>query len=175
LGLLTERELSDLLTGFSATAFRFETRDRYNSDVGREAFRKFLAGEPDDYLWHRSWVEMIRRDRQRGKLWQRVRIVSVPLSDWSRYGIEVARLSAAGGEDVRYLRRDAAERVGLVPYDSWILDEAKLVQLHFRDEDDTFRGAEMIDDPGILSRHLQWRELALQHAQPLEDFVATLP
>ena len=175
MALLTEPELGGLLTGFRTSAFRFETRDRYNSDVGREAFRRFLAGEPDDYAWHRSWVEMLRRDTEHGKLWQRVRIVSVPLSDWSRYAVGVARLSVSGGEDVRYLRRDTAESLGLTPYDSWIFDGSLLVHLHFNDGDDTFRGAELIDDPEIVARHLQWRELALQHAQPLEVFIATVP
>jgi hypothetical protein len=174
LALLTERELGDLLRAFRASAFRFETRDRYNSDVGREAFSRFLAGEPDDYRWHRSWVAMLRGDTEMGKVWQRVRIVSVPLSDWSRYGIEVARLSVAAGEDVRYLRRDVAERLGLTPLDSWIFDGALLVQLHFNDEDDTFRGAEVIDDSDTLSQHLRWRELALLHAQTLEEFVAAV-
>jgi hypothetical protein len=174
LALLTEPELGHMLTGFHTIAFRFETRDRYNSDVGREAFRRFLAGEPDDYAWHRSWVEMLRSDTEQGKLWQRVRIVSVPLSDWSRYAIEVARLSVTGGEDVRYLRRDVAEDLGLAPFDSWIFDGSLLVHLHFHDEDDRFRGAELIDDPGTVARHLQWRELALRHALPLEVFVASL-
>jgi len=49
LPLLTERDLGEFLVGFRESAFRFEIRDRYNSDVGREPFRKFLAGEPDDY------------------------------------------------------------------------------------------------------------------------------
>jgi hypothetical protein len=174
LALLTEPELGELLRGFRVSAFRFETRDRYNSDVGREAFRKFLAGEPDDYAWHRSWVEMLRQDTAQGKLWQRVRIVSIPLSDWSRYAIEVARLSVAGGEDVRYLGREQAKDLGVAPLDSWLLDDSQLVHLHFNNEDDTFRGAELIDSPATIAQHLQWRGLALQHARPLEAFVATL-
>jgi len=175
LALFTERELGDLLTGFRETAFRFETRDRYNSDVGRESFRRFLAGEPDDYPWHRWWLDMIQRDLAAGKVWQRVRIVSVPVSDWTRYGVEVARLSVAVGEDIRYLRRDAAEQMGLTPYDSWIFDGDQLVHLHFNDHDDTFVGAELVTDGKAVQRHQAWRDLAWAHAQTLEDFVASVP
>lgn len=175
MALMTERELGGLLAHFRHTAFRFEIRDRYNSDVGREAFRKFLAGEPDDYAWHRSWLDKIRRDHQHGKSWQRVRIVSVPLSDWTRYGIEVARLSVEVGEDIRYLSRDVAEDVGLRPLDAWLFDDRQLVRLHFNDQDDTFVGAETIDDQAVLQQHQAWREIAWQHAQPLDAFVSSLP
>jgi hypothetical protein len=172
LALLTERELGDFLTGFRKSAFRFEIRDRYNSDVGREAFRKFLAGEPDDYAWHRQWLDMIRRDRQQGKLWRRVRIVSVPLSDWTRYGIDVARLSVDAGEDIRYLRRDVANQLSLRPYDAWIFDDDQVVRLHFNDNDDTFVGAELVNDGRVVRQHQAWRDLAWEHAQTLEEFVA---
>jgi hypothetical protein len=174
LALLTEPELGRYLTGFQRSAFRFEIRDSYNSVVGHEAFRRFLAGEPEDYAWHQDWLEMLRRDRTAGKRWQRVRIVPMPLSDWSRYGLQVARLSVAAGDDTRYLPRTVADQLGLAPYDAWIFDDEVLVHLHFNG-DDTFVGAEVSSDRDLLLRHQAWRELAWQHAQPLDDFAAGLP
>jgi hypothetical protein len=175
LALLTERELGELLWSFQHTAFRFEMRDRYNSEVGREAFRRFLADEPDDFLWHHEWLDKLRRDHQQGKRWQRVRIVTVPVSDWTRYGIRVGRLNVQAGEDIRYLRRSAAEALGLQPYDAWLLDDEQLVRLHFDDQDDTFVGAELITDAAIIEQHREWQHLAWQHAQPLDVFAASLP
>ncbi|MGP3913731.1 DUF6879 family protein [Nonomuraea sp. 10N515B] len=173
--LLSEAELGDLLANFTTSAFRFELRERYNSTVGAEPFRKWQMGEPDDYAWHRSWMEKISRDVAAGKTWQRVRIVSVPPSEYTRYGIEVARLSVQAGEDIRYLRRDVAEGLGLHPYDAWLLDDSRLVWLHFSDVDDRFADAALITDPEVVSRHRAWREVALKHAQPLEEFAAHLP
>lgn len=175
MALLTENQLGDLLAGFSKSAFRFETRERYNSTVGKEPFRKFLAGEPDHYEWHRPWMDKIRRDLTAGKVWQRVRIVSVPLSDYTRYGIQVAQLGIQAGEDIRYLRRDVAESLGLMPFDAWLLDSCQLVHLHFNDDDDTFKGADLVTDRAVVAQHLEWRELSLRHAQACEEFVATLP
>jgi hypothetical protein len=175
LALLTERELGELLSRFQRTAFRFEVRDRYNSDVGREAFRRFMAGEPDDLLWHQAWLEKLRDDHQHGKRWQRVRIVTVPVSDWTRYGIRVGRLNVQAGEDIRYLRRSVAEALGLQPYDAWLLDNEQLIGLHFDDQDDTFVGAEVITDAATVQQHRGWQQLAWQHAEPLEDFAASLP
>jgi hypothetical protein len=170
--LLTECELGALFDEFTTSAFRFETRERYNSDVGREAFRKYLAGQPDDYAWHRPWLARINRDRAAGKMWQRIRIVSVPPSDYTRYGLAIARLNVEAGEDIRYLRRDTAQRLGLRPYDAWLFDEWRLVHLHFDDEDDTFQHAEIVDDESIVARHNAWREVAWRHALSREAFLA---
>jgi hypothetical protein len=169
---LTESELGDLLARFTRSAFRFEPRERYNSDVGREPFRRFLAGEPDDYEWHQGWMRRIRLDTEAGKVWQRVRIVSVPLSDYNRYALTVARLSVSAGEDIRYLERQAALRLGLAPLDAWLLDGARLARLDFDERDDRFIGAELIADPAVVDRHKAWRELALRHAQDIESFAA---
>lgn len=167
--LLSEAELGNLLRGFSTSAFRFETRERYISTVGREPFRKYLADERDDYEWHRWWTEMVSRDLAAGKTWQRVRIVSVPLSDYNQYSLKVARLGVQAGEDIRYLPREDAAQLSIEPYDAWLFDAQLLVHLHFND-DDTFRRAEIIHDDAIVTRHLEWQELAWRHAQPLEDF-----
>jgi hypothetical protein len=58
---------------------------------------------------------MLRADRATGKRWERVRIVSVPVSDWTRYGLAVARLSNDAGDDIRYLPRSEAESAGIRP------------------------------------------------------------
>jgi hypothetical protein len=170
LGLLTEAELGGFFARFARSARRFEVRERYNSDVGRESLRRFLAGEPDDYAWHRSWMARIGQDVTSGRVWQRVRIVSVPLSDYTRYGIQVGRLSVQAGEDIRYLPRAAAASLNLAPFDAWLFDDQTLVRLHFNDRDDTFAGADVIDDPAAVQRHRSWWPVAWESAQPLDEF-----
>lgn len=137
---------------------------------------RFLGtnSEEDDYAWHAGWLEMLRRDRVQGKVWQRVRIVSLPPSDWTRYAMHVARLSNDAGDDIRYLARDIAEQGGIRPYDSWLLDDARLVRLHFRDDDDRFVRAELITDTATVDRHREWRTLAWSLAVPLDDFAGIM-
>jgi hypothetical protein len=172
---MSEVELGGLLSSFSRSARRFEVRERYNSEVGREPLRRFLAGEPDDFAWHRDWMEMVERDRRAGKTWQRIRIVSVPPSDYTRYGLAVARHSVRAGEDIRYLRRDLAAQLEVEPYDAWLLDDQTLVRLDFNDEDDTFVGAQIVHDPETVDRHRAWWPVAWQLAEPIDAFVAAYP
>jgi hypothetical protein len=96
----------------------------------------------------------------------------VPLSEYNRYALTVARLSVGAGEDIRYLERQAALRLRLEPLDAWLLDGARLVRLDFDERDDRFISAEPITDPAVVDRHKAWRELALRHAQDIESFAA---
>ena len=96
--------------------------------------------------------------------------MSEPLSDWTRYGIEVARLNVEAGEDIRYLTRDAAARLQIHPLDAWLLDDMSLLHLRFDDNDDRFVDAELITGDDVIAAHRTWRDLAWRHAVRLDRF-----
>lgn len=110
---------------------------------------------------------MIRQATVEGKRFARVRVVTVPLTDYSRFGLYCARYTNAAGEDIRYLARQDA--VGLPDYDYWLFDSRKLVRMHF-DADETFLGGEIIDDPAVIVQHNYWRDAAWHHASRRDDF-----
>ena len=169
---ITDDELDQLFKTFEHTAFRLEVRDRYDAPYSAESVKRFLAGnpeDPDNRTWFKSWTDMIREITDEGKLVERVRVVSVPLSDYSRYSLWSAQTNNAAGEDIRFLARDHAE--GLPNYDYWLFDSRQLVWMHFDDED-RFVGAEIIDDPAEVVRHNYWRDLAWHRAIRREEFAA---
>lgn len=53
--------------------------------------------------WHEPWLALIRDTTATGRLVQRVRVVSVPHGDYTRWGLSVAALNIAAGEDIRWL------------------------------------------------------------------------
>ena len=66
-----------LFGSFEHTAFRLELRERYDSPGEREPLRRFLAGEPDDLAWNRSWLALMAEHAAAGRVVRRVRVVSV--------------------------------------------------------------------------------------------------
>jgi hypothetical protein len=144
-------------------------RDRYDSPVENEALRKFVAGEPDDLAWFQEWLSLIRAATAAGKRFSRVRVVSLPLSDYSRFGIWCAQYTNEAGEDIRYLARNEANAASLPTYDYWLFDSRKLVRMHF-DDQDHFQGAEVIDDPTEVVQHNYWRDAAWHRAVRRDDF-----
>ena len=154
---------------FEHTAFRLEVRDRYDSPYENDSLHRFLADEPDDLPWMRDWLDMISEATSRGRSFARVRVVSVPLTDYSRFGVWCSQFTNSAGEDIRYLTREQAHAEQLPEHDYWLFDSHKLVRMHF-DDSDRFLGGEVVDDPAAVVRHNYWRDAAWHHACWREDF-----
>jgi hypothetical protein len=172
--LLTGDAFRRLFDNFERTARRLETRDRYSSPVDDRTVRQFLAGEALDLGWVAPWFDRVRAATAAGKRFERVRVVTEPLSDYKRYEMVVCRHTVAAGEDIRYLPRTQARALGLPDSDFWVFDSATLALLHFTDAD-VFRGAELVHDPDEVARHERWIDVAQQHAIPYAQYVEQLP
>ncbi|GLZ15797.1 hypothetical protein Acsp04_60320 [Actinomadura sp. NBRC 104425] len=179
--------MADLLTGdqFSAifhtarrSAFRLETRDRYNVPSEQERIRRFLAGDPDEeyLLGAHEWGEMTRRAAAEGRPFRRVRVVTVPLGDYSRYALWSAQGNLRAGEEIRYLDRDRAAALGLPvrpPHDAWLFDDERVAVLRF-DNDDRLLGAELFDDAATVEQHQRWRDIAWEASVSRAAFLKIL-
>lgn len=160
-------EFGQLFHSFEHTAYRLEARDYYNSPNETRALEQFLAGEPVDMGWFQNWLSMIRAATAEGRIFRRVRVVSLPLTDYSRFGVFCSQYTNAAGEDIRYLARDQAE--GLPQDDYWLFDSRKLVKMHF-DEQEHFLGGEVVDDPAEIVQHNYWRDATWHRAVRRDDF-----
>jgi len=169
LSLLIGPEFSKLFRSFEHTAFRLETLDHYKSDNESAALRQFVAGEPDDLDWFQNWLTMIRGATAEGRRFMRVRVVSTPLTDYSRFGVWCAQFTNGAGEDIRYLRRDQADAEKLPNHDYWLFDSRKLVRMHF-DDADAFLGGEVVEDAAEIVNHNYWRDAAWHLAIRRDEF-----
>ena len=162
--VLSAAEFWQLFEEFEHTAFRLEVRDRYADDEEAEPLRRFLAGESADDAWFMDFYRAVEEWTAAGKVIQRVRVVTEPHSDYTRFGLDLARLNVAAGEDIRYLPRPMARELGLPEHDYWLFDSRQLVILRF-DGSDRLLGAEPVAEPADIIRHGYWRDAALHHAQ----------
>ncbi|HWR46226.1 MAG TPA: hypothetical protein VN327_01225 [Pseudonocardiaceae bacterium] len=167
MSLLIGPEFGQLFRIFEHTAFRLETRDQYKSANETEALRQFVAGEAVDLGWFQNWLTMIREAASQGRRFSRVRVVSMPLTDYSRFGVFCSEHTNVAGEDVRYLKRD--EAADLPDYDYWLFDSRKLLRMHFDDEEN-FLGGEIIENPAVIVEHNYWRDAAWHRAVRRDDF-----
>ncbi len=161
--ILSGQAFADFVLGYEHTAFRLETRERYDEAEETDQVRRFLAGEPD-YSWNDEWAAMIRRRTASGQRMMRVRVVSEPHSDYTRFGLDLARVNVAAGEEIRYLPRKQVEGLDLPGHDFWLIDSSKVGILRFAE--DELLGAEIITDPAVVVRHCYWRDVAWHYAVP---------
>ncbi len=116
-----------------------------------------------------SWLDMLRETTSKGRRFARVRVVSLPLTDYSRFGVWCARFTNGAGEDIRYLPRDQADAAGLPNHDYWLFDSRLLVRMRF-DDNDSLLGGELIEDTEQIVKANYWRDAAWHHAIRRDDF-----
>jgi hypothetical protein len=112
---------------------------------------------------------MVRQATAEGRRFSRVRVVTFPLTDYTRFAMWVAGYTREAGDAIRYITREQA--AGLPDYDYWLFDSRKLLKMRFTD-DDQFLGAEVIEDLAEIVQHNYWRDAAQHHAIERDEFVA---
>ncbi|KZM74915.1 DUF6879 family protein [Nocardia terpenica] len=163
----------DLFRDCKNDAFHLETKDSYGVPEESDRIRRFLEGLPplpDSYK--NSWTELIRESTSRGVSVSRVRVVTVPHSDYQRWLLSVTGSNVAAGEDIRYAPRHVA---GDVPTDDWWLMDNQLVAYNLVDGAGAPAGLAVTTDPGIVAYCRSVRERLWELAIPYADYVRGEP
>ena len=102
--MMTTSELDAFMTRhFTRSAFRLETLQTYEVASDGSDYQRYLDGEP---TWtperKNPWLEHLRREHVHGLYRHRVRIVTHPVTDYTRYECEWGYTpNTAAGEEVR--------------------------------------------------------------------------
>jgi hypothetical protein len=166
--LLQGQAFDNLFRTFHHSAFHVELKDSYHVPEEAGPFELFRQGKPDDFSWHQPWLRLVREATQAGKSITRVRVVTVPHCDYTRWGLTVAPLNIQAGEDLRWLPRHRASGIDFPPDDYWLFDDNRVVFTLFED-DGHFAGGAQVSDPQITQQcrtvHQQAWALAIPHEQ----------
>jgi hypothetical protein len=164
--LLAHGEFDHLFSQFAYSAFRLEVRESYaGMPYETEPLRQFLAGtDPVDLAWTTAFRRLVADHAAAGRRVRRVRTVSEPWSDYTRFGVWLAAGNIAAGEDIRYLPRSHPVVAQLPDDDFWLFDSCRLYILHFS-EQDRLIGAEPVADPVRIVAANAARDAAWHHAE----------
>jgi len=166
--LLTGDDFDNLFRTFEESAFHLELKDSYHVPEESGPFALFLEGRPDDFAWHQPWLNIVREASSAGKSITRVRVVSVPHTNYVRWGLSVAPLNIGAGEDVRWLPRHRAADIDFPPDDYWLFDDGRVVLTVFH-PDGRFLGGREPADAKVIDQcrraHEQAWALAIPHGR----------
>lgn len=165
---------------FRYSAFRLETLQSYGNSGEDADFEAFVTGRPKpENPGHEQWQAMIRTNVQAGRIIQRVHVVTEPLSQYMQLELTWGYgPNAAAGEDIRIIGIPEGEAwptdVPEEGTDYWLFDSAELYAQHY-DPKGTWLGTELVTDPAQIVTACRWREAALHHAIPWQDYIADRP
>lgn len=130
---------------------------------------QLLVDGVEDPSWLDDWLIDIREATDAGRRFRRVRVISLPPSDYSRFGLTYSKYNNDAGEDIRYLARDDAD--GLPGFDYWLFDSRTVARLHFDDQDQLL-GFELVEDPAVVVELNYQRDAAWHRATTRDEFAA---
>lgn len=155
--LLPGEAFEEMFRSFERTAFHLEVQDSYHTPEEAGPFELFLRDEADDFAWHESWLALVREVSRDGRHINRVRVVDVPHSDYTRWGLTVATHNIEAGEDIRWLPRQLTQGIELTTDDYWLFDDDRVVFTVFEPSGRFAGGAETLD-PVIVEHCRQARD-----------------
>lgn len=163
-------ELGALLDTVRRSSWRWECQGHYAVDEPElDAWRSGRPIEETDD--DRAWRAYIHRLREAGIPFERVRMLTNPLTDYLRWMLEITDRNIAAGEDIRWVEQRHVAGLGLPDYDFYLLDTDRVAVLRF-DEATELLGIDVEDEPGTVRRHQAWRDLVWPLATPHADYIA---
>ncbi|MFD5818118.1 DUF6879 family protein [Streptomyces sp. NPDC127038] len=163
------KEIAHVFRTFEHTAWRLETRRGYATDRNSETWARWQAGEDVALEPPDGWRRNVAEQTALGKRFGRVRIIDQPLTEGQKFLLARAPSNVAAGDEVRYLTRTDADRLGLPDFDFWLLDSRTLLRFVF-DEQDTTLGVTVSQEPTDVLAACQARDAAWHHAIRTAEF-----
>jgi hypothetical protein len=166
----SEPSFDDLLSGCRQTADHLEMRDIYGmSDEVADFATWQQSGAVPHPTYLEGWFDQVGATRMRGVAVRRLRVVSLPPSDYIRFEHATTGHNVAAGEEVRWLsRRDAADLV-LPGTDCWIFD-GRAVWWNFFDGNGNYTGQGFTANPHVSDLYASAFEATWKRATPHAQF-----
>ncbi|WP_330339433.1 DUF6879 family protein [Streptomyces sp. NBC_00557] len=169
----TPPDFADLLAGAARSAVHLEMRDAYAVDYEKGPFADWRAGirpDPADRAsWWRPWLDLVQQAVARGVVIRRARIVSEPVSEYTRFLYDGTFTNVAAGEQVRWLPRRQASTIALPGNDFWLFDDQVVRWNHFTGEGQS-AGGEVTEDPAAAKLCSEAFEAVWARAVPHDQY-----
>ncbi|GAA1024610.1 hypothetical protein Aple_102810 [Acrocarpospora pleiomorpha] len=158
--------IAQMLARATRSAVHLEMREEYGPSPGFQDWRAGGSGRTDRTRWQRIVQETVAR----GVKMRRARIVSEPVSEYTKWLHMVTDVNIEAGEDVRWLPRRQASGIMLPHSDLWMFDQ-RLVAFNFNAGDGTeIDELEYSSDPRIAAQIVAAFEMVWERAIPHLDY-----
>jgi hypothetical protein len=151
-------------------------RDAYAVDYEEGPFAEWRAGHrhnpADRSSWWRPWLDLIQETVGRGVVVRRARIVSEPVSEYTRFLHDGTFTNVAAGEQIRWLPRRQASDIALPGNDFWLIDDRLIRWNHFTGEGAS-AGGEISEDPTAAKLCAEAFEEVWSRATPHDQYKIT--
>ncbi|WP_433434531.1 DUF6879 family protein [Nonomuraea sp. CA-141351] len=160
---------AELLADCTRSAVHLEIHDEHmTSDPGYAAFKAGRDFINQDQA--QAWVDVVAPAVARGVVVRRARIVSEPVSDYTRYMHAVApAYQLAAGEQLRWLPRPLASTLAIPGNPFWVFDD-RVVRFSVYDGRGEVIGHQFSEEPGVVELCARAFEAVWNLATPHDEY-----
>jgi hypothetical protein len=171
---ISKEEFARLFDSFENLAFRLESLDLYTVAGEAAEYARFLAGEELPASTEGDWARFVKKSTSKGKVMQRVHVISIPLTPYLKYEIYWGYVySCVAGEQIYIIDRANVSPEVLRTTDFWLFDRKTLVIMRY-DAAGRFLHAEIEDSPEMLAAYISLSASLLSAATPLKEFLSQI-
>lgn len=153
--------------------FRLESFPKYKVPEDLEIFEKWKKGQNQFGAKPDLWLQNIKATKELGIVMERVRVVSLPISEYIRYEIDYWKFSIRNGENILFIgKEDFNEIKRLFNFklkDFWFFDDKTLIIFYY--DDGNFIKECFIDDEKVIEGYKKLKYKLLEKALPMERFL----
>ena len=152
--------------------FRLETLQKYNVQEDLILFQKWKKNKLDVNSVFSAWFKNLKKTKQKGVKIQRVRVASLPISEYLKYEIDIWKYSQRYGEQIYFLDvknfNRIKKQVDFKIEDFWMFDDEKIVLFHYR------KGnliKEELVSKDKIKNYKDLKNMLLKHVVPMSYFI----
>lgn len=155
--------------------FRLETLPEFKVPGDIELFEKWKKGNVE-FHEQDSWQQQLLTTKSRGVQMQRVRITPLPIPAYIQFEIAYWQLSKKNGEEFFFLTEQEYQNIlsslDFIPKDFWLFDDAFLDIFDYKEGN--LKQEIPISDTKMIENHVSLKQLLLQKALPMDDFLKNI-
>lgn len=163
-------QLGALFDTFTTSAWRWECQGDYTID--HPALDRWREGLPRETAGKQKWLDYIRGTTSAGRSFERVRMLTEPLTKYLEWMIEFTHENVEAGEDIRWVPAHVARELEMPPYDFYLFDDAQLVIMRFG-ADKLLAELDVTGDSAVVEQHRAFRDRVWPLGVPHADLVVT--
>lgn len=168
--LNADEDFAALFHTVRRSSWRWECQGWYAVDMPEvQRWRQGLPSEETDD--DRAWVDYIRNLKATGIPFQRVRMLTEPVTEYLQWMLATTDRNANAGEDIRWIKQNRTTNMGLPDYDFYIFDDNRVAILRFNIMKELTE-VEVDDNLDAVRQHQAWRDLVWPMAIPHVDYLA---
>ncbi|MDQ6984793.1 MAG: hypothetical protein Q9M91_04230 [Candidatus Dojkabacteria bacterium] len=157
-------ELFEYLKNSQKSLFRFESLQYLSED--KESLDKYLKTGKVDMTDNAEWFDFLKSKNKGGVSTKRVRLVTLPINDYTKFEIEVFKVAKKYGDDIKIIMDSEFNQLDLPKIDFWNIDNKTVLKLNY---DESGKYLEFENDSLNFNFYKSFQDEIIKHSIEIND------